>query len=180
MLSRTKLIIEIANAAITVAVQNDCVERVLDDLLVFEEILDSQPALKTALNDTSITLEKRVQALNQAASKILHPYSINLISVCLQYNRLSDIKDLNRALEDAAREKAKFYRCTAITAVPMSEELQKRLETSMEKRFAGKVRINYQINPAILGGLEIFSGDWHYRGSIQYKLQQLTNHLEMQ
>lgn len=57
--------------------------------------------------------------------------------------------------------------------LPLSPELQQQIENSLERKYGAGLRIDYQQNPALVGGLRIKVGSDVYDGSIQARLAEL-------
>ena len=173
----TRSIKDIASASVLAAKEENLVSRIIDDMRLFSEMLQMNPSLIHLLQDGLIDFEKRLQALDKATGESFHKYSKNSIAVLIQNNLLSEFSNFLQALETQARELANHFECTAITAVEINESTLTKIKEALEKKFAGTVRVQTQIDPTIVGGLEIRCGDWKYQSTIQSKLQQLHNHL---
>lgn len=89
----------------------------------------------------------------------------------------TEYRDFIDALEDAARTEAGHYECSVTTAVPLDEERTKRLIASLEKRLGGTVKLHATVDPSVIGGLSVRSGDWRFPATVKDKLEQLERHL---
>lgn len=87
---------------------------------------------------------------------------------------LPEIREEYDRLDDEA---AGRVRAVATSAVPLSEEDQKRLVADLSRRFQKEVRLQTRVDPSILGGLVVQVGDQVIDASIQTRLQQLRRQL---
>jgi F-type H+-transporting ATPase subunit delta len=168
---------EIAEACIKTAAPENAVMRIIDDLNLFNEILNAKPELIRFLQDTLIPIEQRLETLNKTLDGDFHLFSKNTIALLIQNKSLSEMDSFLHQLESAARDYASHYECTVITAIEPDKSTIKNIQTALEKKFQGTIRLTFTIDPAIIGGMIIRCGDWEYRSTIQSKLMQLHNHL---
>ncbi|MBU2566585.1 ATP synthase F1 subunit delta [Patescibacteria group bacterium] len=169
--------IDIANAAITVAKEQNQVQRILDDIDLFTQIINQNQNLIALLDEISIPLEKRITALNSVGKKDFHEISLNTLSLLIQNGLISEIKAFNESLIQSAREIANHHECLIKSAIELKESQKQDIITALEKRFNGTVRAKFVLDPTILGGIEIACGDWRYLSTLQSKIQQLHKHL---
>ncbi len=168
---------EIAEACIKTATSENLVIRVIDDLNLFNEILKTKPELIRSLEDTIIPIDQRLTVLNKVLGTDFHTYSTNTIALLIQNKSLSDMDTFLRLLESSARDIASHYECAVITAVEPDKTIMTKIKNAIEKKFKGTVRLTFNIDPSIIGGMIIKCGDWEYKSTIQSKLMQLHNHL---
>ncbi len=89
----------------------------------------------------------------------------------------TEYKDFLDALEEAARQEAKHFECTVTSAVELNQEQKDKLTTALAKKLGGTVKIHTLVDPGVIGGISVQSGDWHFPATIKEKLAQLERHL---
>ena len=169
--------IDIANATIHVAMEQKIVPTILDDFKLFSNILAQTPELASLLEEISIPLEKRIEALKSVAKDNLHEISINTISLLMLNGLISEIKSFNESLIQSARDIANFHECIIKSAVELNNKQKDAVINALSKLFNGTVRAEFFIETKILGGIEISCGDWRYQSTLESKIQQLHKHL---
>ncbi len=168
---------EIAEACIKTAVSENAVMRVIDDLNLFGEMLNIKPDLIRFLQDSLIPINKRLEAINKTLGENFHSFSKNTIALLIQNKAISEMDSFLHQLESAARDHASHYECTIITAIEPDKSTIKKIQTALEKKFQGTIRLTFTMDPTIIGGMVVKCGDWEYQSTIQSKLMQLHNHL---
>jgi len=87
---------------------------------------------------------------------------------------LPQICDLFDALKDDAENVAK---ATIESAFPMSDDQLRDITAALEKRYGKKIEATVTVNPALIGGARIAVGDSVLDGSVQARLDAMSNHL---
>ncbi len=171
-----RLISDIAFGAILAAKEQKIVPEFMDDLDLVSSVL-ADFKVKNALTNASVTVEDRFEALKKILGDQVQTLTVNTLGLLMEYHLISFYLSFQQAAEDAARENANYHICRAVTAVFMNEGTQKKLKTALEKKLSGTVKLRCEIDPNIIGGLSVTSGDWRYLNTVQSKLQQLSRHL---
>jgi F-type H+-transporting ATPase subunit delta len=71
---------------------------------------------------------------------------------------------------EAERRKARVE-----SAVPLSPELQNRLTQNLARQYGAGLNIGFEVNPALIGGLRVRVGSDILDGSIQGRLEALSD-----
>ncbi|GEM_PF-3454497 len=85
--------------------------------------------------------------------------------------------DFLEAMERAAREEAGHFECTVTSAVALDEVQARRLTEALANKFGGSVRLTANVDPSVIGGFSVTSGDWRFPGTVKEKLEALERHL---
>lgn len=172
----SKSISDIALGAILAAKEQKVVPAFMDDLDLVAAIFEDFK-VKSALTNVGVSIEKRYEALKKILEGQVEPLTIKTLGLLMEKHLIGSFPLFQLAIEDAARENANYHICRAVTAVFVNESVQKKLKTALEKKLSGTVKLRYEVDPNIIGGLSITCGDWRYLNTVQAKLQQLTRHL---
>lgn len=135
------------------------------------------PELAAVLRNRGIAAETRSTILRDAAPGRLDKEGLNLAVLLLENRRLEEAAGVLAefdALADAAEGRV---RAQAVTAVELGEDERRRLEQDLAARFGGKVRLETDVDPDILGGLVLRIGDHLVDASVRTRLQQLRRRL---
>jgi F-type H+-transporting ATPase subunit delta len=108
----------------------------------------------------------------------MSPLTQNLARLLVYRGRFSLLPQINRVLEEMVDQRNGVVRAKATTAVPLSEEerdgVVRRLRTMTSAR---DIRLETEVNPAIIGGLVVRVGDRLIDGSTRARLIQLRRRL---
>ena len=132
--------------------------------------------LRAALMNRGVATERRAELLQDVAAG-LDPEALNLGRLLLENGRVKDAVDILAEFDRLADEAEGRVRATAITAVELEDEERGRLERDLAERFGGKLRLETEVDPAILGGLVVRVGDHLVDASVRTRLQQLRRRL---
>ena len=135
------------------------------------------PELRSALLNRGVPIGRRAELLRGVAADRLDQEALNLATLLLENGRVEDAVDVLAvfdALADAAEGRV---RARAVSAVELGDDERRRLEQDLAARFGGKVRLETDVDPAILGGLVLRVGDHLVDASLRTRLQQLRHRL---
>jgi F-type H+-transporting ATPase subunit delta len=104
-------------------------------------------------------------------------HCINLIKLLAENDRLNFFSSIFETYSELKFEFESSIEAEVITAVEVSKDYLKRIQTSLSKRLGKTVSIKQTIDTEILGGAIIKAGDLVIDGSIKGKLNKLTNTL---
>lgn len=135
------------------------------------------PELRAVLANRAIPAEARARLLRESGAGALDDDALHLAEVLLENGRLDQVEgvvDEFDRLVDAAEGRV---RAKATTAVDLSDAERSSLERELSDRFGGKVRLETEVDPDILGGLVVRVGDHLVDASVRTRLQQLRRRL---
>ena len=127
---------------------------------------------KVTVNEKSKTLSQRLGDVN--------PLAIKLVLLLAAKGRLAlidDIAEEYQVLVDNYRGIEGTEIAEVTTAIPLDKEDTERLSHHLEAIIGGRVSLNLQVNPDILGGFIARIGDSLIDGSIRNKLNELRKSL---
>jgi F-type H+-transporting ATPase subunit delta len=133
--------------------------------------------LEGVLRNRGIATETRVELLREAAGKRLDPEGLNLAVLLLENRRVEQAAEVLEEFDALADEAEGRVRARAVTAVELGEDERKRLEQQLSGQFGGRVRLDTEVDPEILGGLVLRIGDRLVDASVRTRLQQLRRRL---
>jgi F-type H+-transporting ATPase subunit delta len=125
-------------------------------------------------------------------SKVAGTTARRLFGLCQDGGRLDDAKlrkvftslietkprdylGILSALQRLTRLELERRKVTVESAVELDEATRQRVVTGLAKQYGPDLVVQYQINPALLGGLRIRVGNDVFDGSVQGRLDRLAN-----
>jgi F-type H+-transporting ATPase subunit delta len=125
-------------------------------------------------------------------SKVAATTARRLFGLCQTDGRLDDAKlrtVVSRLVESKPRDYAGILsalqrltrldlerrKVTVESAVELDEATRQRIVAGLAKQYGPDLVAQYQVNPALLGGLRIRVGNDVFDGSVQGRLDRLTN-----
>ena len=111
-----------------------------------------------------------------AAGRML-PTTVHALHVLARHGRLGIIAQVAAAAQRVAEEMAGQRQAIFTTAVPLSDDDQRRLVSGVEQAVGGTLAPSFVIDPDLIGGLVVRVGDTVYDQSIATGLARLGGNL---
>jgi F-type H+-transporting ATPase subunit delta len=97
--------------------------------------------------------------------------------VLLQNQRLTEVPEINRKLAEILDERAGMVAATVTTARPVPNDIQRSLEQRLTAVTQKKVRLNFEQDPDLIGGLVTRIGSTAYDGSVRNQLELIKERM---
>lgn len=167
-----------AETLLRMAAQEEATETVTADLEGFVATLDAEPEFRRFLEAPQITGRDKQDVLDQAFGERLHPLVLRFLRLVVEKHReplLPDIAAAWRARLDAQANRQAATVTTAIAADDATlDEIRRALEVGTGKTIALETRVD----PSILGGLVIRTGDLLMDASVKSRIAALRHRLK--
>lgn len=142
------------------------------ELRVWERMFQSNAMLQEVFRNPTIALDKKRVVLNRLIERARpRETTANFLKVLLQNQRLTELVEINRKLADVLDERAGMVAATVTTARSVPESAQQKLQATLASLTSRKVRVNFAIDPNLIGGLVTRIGSTVYDGSVLNHLQ---------
>jgi F-type H+-transporting ATPase subunit delta len=141
--------------------------------LAAAKIAVKDPQTQTLLNHPEIDSNALFDFMSSVLAKVLDAERTNFLRLVAKNDRLialPEIADLFNAYF-AALEKVSTVK--VVTAVDIDSAFRKKLSDALTRRIQHEVKLDCEVNPAILGGAVIHIGDKVIDGSVRGKLNRL-------
>ena len=165
-----------AEAAFQVAMRDDTLEQWRAELDLAAGLLGDERVLHVMANP-SIPVEKRATALDEMVGDRLSKPVMNLIQLMLRRGRIEDMPRVAaefRRLDDARQG---ITHATATSASALTPDEVRALTARLEQSTGGRIALDVQVDPSLLGGLVVRVGDRMIDGSVRGRLERLRNQL---
>jgi F-type H+-transporting ATPase subunit delta len=161
-----------ASALADVILQRGEAKEVQHELQQWEELLQTNAALQEVFRNPTIALDQKRGVLNKLIDRAKpRPTTANFLKVLLQNQRLTELPEINRKLTEILDERAGMVAAIVTTARPVSDNIQRSLEQRLTTLTQKKVRLNFEQDPDLIGGLVTRIGSTVYDGSVRNQLQ---------
>jgi F-type H+-transporting ATPase subunit delta len=149
-----------------------------EELKVFTQLLEREPELKDALLNPVHSMEERKKLLLRIADLLnLSPIVNNFLKLLFDKLRLAALPGISEVYQHLADEMENLKRARVKSAVPLDEDMQQRLQKALEKMTKSKVVMEFEEDPAIIGGVVATVGDLVLDGSVRTQLTALRETL---
>ncbi len=153
-------------------------EKVASELDLLSDVLGDRPQLLRFFEDPSTRREDRKKVVATLAGKTrISVLTRQFVDVLIENRRLSILPVVAEAFEEIKDETLSILPVEATTAVPLSNDMKKRFRQSLEKMTGRSVRLDWQVDPDMLGGARTRIGSRVYDGSLRQQLAILKDRL---
>jgi F-type H+-transporting ATPase subunit delta len=165
-----------AEAAFQVAERDGTVEIWRRELEAAATIV-SQAVIGRTLSNPAIALDTRAAAVDATFGRVASQPVTNLIQLMLRRGRIEDVPRVASEFRrlDNARQGITIAKATS--AAPLSQDEVAALTSRLEALTGGRIDLDVNVDPSLLGGLVVQVGDRLIDGSVRGRLERLRNQL---
>jgi F-type H+-transporting ATPase subunit delta len=151
---------------------------VQQELLAWEQMLLANPPLSEVFHNPTVAYEQKQRVLNEVIQRTkVQRTTANFLRVLLKNQRLADLPSVNAKLTEVLDERSGFLSAQITSARPVAENTRAALEAKL-RQFTGKsVRLTFDCDEALLGGIITRIGSTIYDGSVRTQLGRLGERL---
>jgi F-type H+-transporting ATPase subunit delta len=176
MARRQTAIRRYAEAAFEIATRDRTVDRWRSELGTAAAIV-AEPRVGRALANPSIPLDERTATAEATFSHLVSRPVLNLIDLMLRRGRIEQLPHLEAEFRRLDHIRQGITPATATSASPLSPDEVQALTERMEQFTGGRIELDVQVDPSLLGGLIVRVGDRLIDGSVRSRLERLRNQL---
>ena len=104
----------------------------------------------------------------------------NFTYVLIDHRRIAIIAEIREAFELQLDERLGFVRAEVTSAAPLDQSVGANLESELSRLTGKRMRLRFDVDPALLGGVVARIGSTVYDGSVRGELRQLAKKLKGQ
>jgi F-type H+-transporting ATPase subunit delta len=142
---------------------------------IFQESLELRNAMLTPAIQNSRKRAVMAKLLEEAGGG--SPLIRNFIYVLIDHRRIAIIGEIREAFELQLDERLGFVRAEVTSAAPLDQSVGANLESELSRLTGKRMRLRFDVDPALLGGVVARIGSTVYDGSVRGELRQLAKKL---
>ena len=168
----TKTAFRYAKATLAYANENKFSDKVAKEMQELIELHESSRQLNGLLSNPFLPNTKKQSILR---SIVPNPSDVTkkLLSLLISNNRLFLLKEVAKSYINLFREQQGELNATVISAIPLTQNLEKQIHNKLEDFSGKKIYILNKIDESLLGGFILKIGDNEFNSSLAYKLKTL-------
>jgi F-type H+-transporting ATPase subunit delta len=165
-----------ALAVFDLALDSGEVDAVDSGLMALANVIEGDATLSRVLKSPLYKSEEKAGVLAALGEKLnLSPLARRFVGVAALNRRAGDIPAMAKAFADKAAKHRGSSRVVARVAHPISQDQMIKLESAVSKSLGRSVTVDVEVDPALIGGLQLKMGSRLVDASIRTKLNNLTN-----
>ncbi|MEA2900339.1 MAG: F-type H+-transporting ATPase subunit delta [Actinomycetota bacterium] len=155
------------------ALAEDSVDRVSDELLRVSALLERSEELRDSLANSSLPADRRQAAVEELLGGRASRITVQMVSMLVGLGRVRDLPEIvSTLLSQVAAERSRQV-AEVRSAVPLNEDQLKRLTTALGTMLGQPVDLRVIIDPSVMGGLVARVGDTVIDGTVRHRLELL-------
>ena len=163
-----------ASALADVVLQRGEAREVQQELVTWADLLQSNANLREVFANPTIALDQKRAVLKRLIEIAKpRPTTVNFLKLLLQNQRLPELDQINRRFATVLDDRAGMIAAQVTTARPVARETQQTLQTKLRNMTGKSVRIEFDTDPEMIGGLVTRIGSTIYDGSVRNHLEQI-------
>ena len=156
------------------AVSPGALETIPAQLDAFESLLRENAELRILFSTPAISTAKKRAVLAELAPRMeLEQLTRNFLSVVIQHDRMNLLGEIAAAFRTLLDERTGVAVAEITTSRPLDETEKQELAGALAVRTGRKVRMNFSLDPGLIGGVTARVGSTIYDGSVRGQLARL-------
>ena len=165
-----------ARAAFEEAKQADALGSWSDALKVAAQVVTDE-RVANLLGNPHVTPAQLAQLFIDVGGRGLGEHGANFVRTLAENGRLAYLPEISSLFEGMKDQAQGVADVTVTSAAPLDEATQQKLSTALEKRLKRKVRLHTELDPQLIGGAVIRTGDLVIDGSLSTRLARIAYEL---
>ncbi len=165
-----------AEAAFQVAMRDGTLDAWRRELDAAAEVVADQRVLHVLANP-AIPTEERASVLDKLLGDRASTPVQNLIQLLLRRGRIEELPRVAAEFRRLDDQRQGITHATATSAAPLTPDEVRALTARLEQSTGGRIALDVEVDPSLLGGLVVRVGDRMIDGSVRGRLERLRNQL---
>ena len=176
---------EIADAIEQIAVEAEAtaangegsLDRVEEELFLFSRLIVTSNDLRLALNDRADSTDRKVALIDSIFATKAAPSTVRLLEALVGGTRGRSIEASLSAFAHAVSARRNRLVAIVRSVIALTPAQSEKLAASLTKQVGQPVHINTEIDPSVLGGIEVRFADEIIDGTISNRLAEASRAL---
>jgi F-type H+-transporting ATPase subunit delta len=167
-----------ASALADVVIERKEEREVQQEIDQWASMIESNPELKEVFANPTIAYEEKRKVLEELITRTrVRPTTGSFLRVLLRNQRLSQLRDVAERFAQVLDERGGVVSANVTTAKPIPEDLKNQLRETLATATGRSVRVTFDTDETIIGGLVARIGSTIFDGSVQNRLERLSDEL---
>jgi F-type H+-transporting ATPase subunit delta len=153
-------------------------QAVREELTVWDELVRSNAQLLEVFRNPTVPYEQKRGVLEELISRTRpRPTTANFLKVLLQNHRLADLSEVSAQFAQELDRRANVVTAQVTTARPLAPDAQEALRARLGQLTGSTVRLQFEVDEELIGGVVTRIGSTLYDGSVRGQLQQIKQRM---
>jgi F-type H+-transporting ATPase subunit delta len=166
-----------AEALLGAARRLGIVQRAMEEARVLLKVVKQNPRLLLFLESPHISAQEKQELLDRVFKGRLSPLMVNLLHVLAARRRTTYLDETLELFQELVEQSEGLWRVQVTTAHELNFQDKVRLKTALEKFTKRQLKIEYNIDPRLIGGLVCRLRDFQIDASLRNALNGIRYRL---
>ncbi len=162
-----------ANAFYSLAKDEGIEKDILSDLSVVTKLFSDNDEYVSIMNSPMIALSEREKMLDDAFSKSVSPYTLNLLKILVSKKSLNLVFECEKIFVALYNKDNNIEKVTAVTAIPLSKRLSEKLTDRLFSVLNKTVILENVVDKSLIGGIMLRYENKQTDSSIRNRLMAI-------
>ena len=153
-------------------------KELLGQLTALNECLSGEPGFTQLLSSPNIPKEERVQILDNSFRGKIDPYVLNFLKVLTEKGYVRHFSGCCQFYKQQYNKDNGIVPVVAYTAVPLSDELRRKLTAKLSTVTGKTIELDCRIDPETLGGVRLDFDGKQVDGTVRRRLEDIRGLLK--
>ena len=158
--------------------QPDRMDELQKEAEAIASILQEDPEFIQIMNHPEVSEEEKQSLLDTVWQGKISDETLELLHLLVEKHHFESVVDVMNYFVDEVKEYRKIGKCTVTVPMELSDEKKKAIENRLLETTEYKsLEIAYEIDPSLIGGMQIRIGDRVVDSSVKTRLNDLAHSL---
>jgi F-type H+-transporting ATPase subunit delta len=149
-------------------------QEVREELVAWDALMRSNAQLLEVFRHPTISYEEKRGVLDELIKRARpRPTTANFLKVLLQNHRLAELNEVNTQFALELDRRSGVVTAQVTTARPLPTDAQEALGVRLGELTGSKVRLQFEVDDELIGGVVTRIGSTLYDGSVRGQLEQI-------
>lgn len=153
-------------------------QKILAELSALDQGLRAEPEFLQLLSAPNIPKEERVQILDDSFRGKIDPYVLNFLKVLTEKGYMRHFSGCCQFFRQQYNKDNGIVPVVAYTAVPLSDELRRKLTAKLSTVTGKTIELDCRIDPETLGGVRLDFDGKQVDGTVRRRLEDIRGLLK--
>ena len=165
-----------AQSLFSLAEDENLTEKIYEELSALSEIFKENSGYAALLDSPTLSVSERIELIDKALGDF-SLYVLNFVKILCEKKHTNLLCECFNQYEKLYNSKNNIEKVTAITAVPLSKELEEKLIEKLETQWGKKIKLETKVDKTILGGIVLRTENSQTDASVRARLDKLRTQL---
>ena len=164
-----------ASALADVVIERKEEREVQPEIDQWASMIESNPELKEVFANPTVAYDDKQRVLEALITRTrVRPTTASFLRVLLRNQRLAQLRDIAERFAQVLDERGGVVSANVTTARPLAEDTKNTVRQALAAATGRTVRVSFTTDETIIGGLVARIGSTIYDGSVQSRLDRLS------